>query len=73
VRVRECRGLGRPVTVGGIRRYRHFRCLAGARAAGERYDTVAVRYILHPLGRYVGKRSRHALTQVRFTGGPGIP
>ena len=73
VRVRECRSLGRPSTVNGVRRYRHFSCIAGARRPGERYDSVAVVYVLHPLGPYRGPRSRHALTNVRFVGGPGIP
>lgn len=73
VRVRECHGLGRPRTPGGSRRYRHFRCVAGARAPWETYDTIAVLYVLHPLGPYVGPRSRYALTRVRFIGGPGIP
>jgi hypothetical protein len=77
VRVHECLGVGRGVTRKGITRYRHFSCVAGARAASDPYDidvdTVGVLYVLHPLRRYIGPRSRHALTQVRFIGGPGIP
>jgi hypothetical protein len=73
VRVRECRGFGRALVEDGVRRYRHFRCVAGTRAPWERYDTIAVLYVLHPLGPYFGSRSRHTLTQVRFIGGPGIP
>ncbi len=73
VRVRECRGLGRPVTHDGRRRYRHFRCLAGTRAPWQTYDTIAVLFVLHPLGQYTGPRTRYTLTNVRFIGGPGIP
>jgi hypothetical protein len=73
VRVRSCQGLGRARIEAGVRRYRHFRCLAGARASWDTYDTVAVKYVLHPLGPFAGRRSRYALTQVRFVGGPGIP
>jgi hypothetical protein len=49
-----------------------FRCLAGTRAPWETYDTIAVLYVGHPLGPFCGSRSRYALTQVRFIGGPGI-
>jgi hypothetical protein len=73
VHVLECRGLGKAVVDNGVRRYRDFRCLAGGRAPGETYDTVGVFYVLRALGPYVGPRSRHTLTQVRFIGGPGIP
>jgi hypothetical protein len=73
VHVRECRGLGRTLAGNGARRYRHFRCLAGTRAPWERYDTIAVLYVLRPLGPFCGSRSRYKLTQVRFIGGPGIP
>ena len=69
----ECRGLGRAVVDNGVRRYRHFRCDAATRARGQTYDTVTVLYVLHPLGPYVGPRSRHTLTHVEFIGGPGIP
>ncbi|MGH3085294.1 MAG: hypothetical protein ACRDNP_14820 [Gaiellaceae bacterium] len=73
VRARECRGLGKGVTVGGRRRFRHFSCVAGARASWQTYDSVAVLYVLHALGPYVGPRSRPTLTDVRFIGGPAIP
>jgi hypothetical protein len=73
VRALECRGLGRALTDGGVRRYRRFRCVAGTRAPWETYDTIAVFYVLRPLGPYVGARSRQTLTQVHFIGGPGIP
>jgi hypothetical protein len=53
--------------------YSRFECLAGARAAFQRYDTVAVLYVLHPLEEYDGPTSRHRLTDVRFIGGPGVP
>jgi hypothetical protein len=72
VRVRECRGLGRAL-IEGVNRYRHFRCVAATRAPWQMYDTVAVFYVLHPLGPYVGPRSPYTLTQVRFVGGPGVP
>jgi hypothetical protein len=68
VHVLGCRGLGRAVTRNHVPRYRHFRCTAGTRAPGERYDTVAVLYVLHPL-----RGERFALTNVRFIGGPGVP
>jgi hypothetical protein len=73
VRVRQCSGLGRSQSKGGVRRYRHFRCLAGTRAPWETYDTIAVLYVLHTLQPYAGPGSRHTLTQVRFIGGPAIP
>lgn len=73
VNVHACRGVGGKVTRRGVARYRHFRCVAGTRAPWERYDTIAVLYVLHPLGTYRGARSRYALTDVRFIGGPGIP
>jgi hypothetical protein len=74
VRVRECRGLGMVLATDGVRRYRHFRCVAGARASWQSYDTVGVLYVLHPLGPYTGPgESRHILTNVRFIGGPGVP
>jgi hypothetical protein len=73
VRVLECRGLGRAAIDDGVRRYPRFRCVAGTRAPWETYDTVAVFYVLRPHGPYVGPRSRHTLTQVRFIGRPGIP
>jgi hypothetical protein len=73
VRGGECRGLGRAIADDGVRRYRRFRCAARARAPWETYDTIAVHYVLQPLGPYVGPASPHTLTQVRFIGGPGIP
>jgi hypothetical protein len=67
--VRGCTGLGES----DDGRYTRFECLAGTRAAWERYDTIAVTYVLHPLEEYEGPRSRHRLTRVKFVGGPGIP
>ena len=69
VRVVRCRGLGGRED-GSFER---FACLAGTRAAWEPYDTIAVHYVLRPLGDYEGPRSPHRLTSVRFIGGPGIP
>ena len=69
VTVRGCKGLGE----GEDGRYARFECLAGTRAAGEKYDTISVTYVLHPLEGYDGPRSSHRLTNVRFVGGPGIP
>jgi hypothetical protein len=43
------------------------------RASFDHYDTVAVLYILHPLGDYIGPNSGHRLSNVRFVGGPGVP
>ena len=68
VRVRHCRGLA-----GREDRYESFECLAGARTAFDRYDTVGVFYVLHPLGEYEGPRSKYRLSNLRFVGGPGIP
>jgi hypothetical protein len=67
VRVLQCRGLGTPDGKGEARSYRRFACEAGARVAGERYDTVAVHYEirLRVSGGYV-------LKDVRFIG-PGVP
>jgi hypothetical protein len=73
VGARECRGRGRALVEDGVRRYRHFRCVAGTREPWEKYDTVAVLYVLRPRSPYVGPRSRHTVTHVRFIGGPGIP
>jgi hypothetical protein len=68
VRVRHCRGRG-----GDANRFESFECLASSRAASDRYDTVGVFYVLHPLGEYEGRRSNYRLSNVRFIGGPGIP
>jgi hypothetical protein len=68
VRVRQCRGLGEVSRDGPERRYERFRCLAGARLEGERFDTVAVRYVIRPTSD-----SEYELQNVRFIGGPGIP
>jgi hypothetical protein len=75
VRVRRCRGLGPAQNGESEPRFRRFRCLAGGRATSDRYafDTVAVRYDLHPTAEYRGPGSGHRLTNVRFVGGPGIP
>jgi hypothetical protein len=73
VRVDECRGLGSGQRAEGRARYRRFECRAGTRAASDRFDTVAVLYVLHPEDEYEGPRSEHRLTDVRFIGGPGIP
>ena len=72
VRVRSCRGIGPSDEVDGSRVYRMFDCVAGTRQPWERYDTVAVFYVLNVLGEYEGPRSRHRLTKVRFLGGPGV-
>jgi hypothetical protein len=69
VRVVRCRGLGK-VEEGSFTR---IECLAGTRAPWETYDTIAVTYVVRPLGEYESLRSRHGLLQVRFIGGPGIP
>jgi hypothetical protein len=68
VRVDECRGLGDVSGDGAARRYERFRCVAGARRPGERFDTVAVLYEIRPTGG-----SDYELRRVRFIGGPGIP
>jgi hypothetical protein len=68
VRVRECRGLGEATREGATSRYERFRCLAGARLEGERFDTVAVRYDIETTSG-----SGYQLQNVQFIGGPGIP
>jgi hypothetical protein len=73
VRVDNCRGVGASEVEDGSRLYGRFECLAGARRTGERYDTVAVAYVLRPLAEYEGAHSRHRLDRVRFVGGPGVP
>lgn len=73
VRVRYCHGLGPGERGDAGLRYRRFDCLAGTRTKYQRYDTVGVFYVLHPLEKYESPNSRHRLTKVRFVGGPGIP
>jgi hypothetical protein len=48
-------------------------CVAGGRNPADPVDTVAVLYELKPLEAYDGPSSGHALENVRFVGGPGIP
>ena len=73
VRVVRCEGLGLADREGERREHARFDCLGGTRAPWERYDTIAVFYVLRPLEDYEGPRSRHRLVKVRFVGGPGIP
>jgi hypothetical protein len=68
VRVAGCRGLGPAERDGETVRYGRFACSAGARASGERFETVAVLYEVH-----VQDESTYRLEAVRFVGGPGIP
>ncbi|HEU6445761.1 MAG TPA: hypothetical protein VFL61_11945 [Gaiellaceae bacterium] len=65
VRQPRCRGLGRAEAEPP--RYLQFACSAGARAPGERFETVAVLYELHV------RDSGYVLRAIRFVGGPGIP
>jgi hypothetical protein len=73
VRRTRCEGRGIRRAVGSQPLYRHFACRG---STGPRYvapiDTVLVTYTLHPLGRYVGRRSGYATTNVRFIG-HGVP
>jgi hypothetical protein len=64
VRVLNCRGLGS----GRKRRYARFACIAGARTAGETYDTVGVFYDVVPQ-----ENGGYRLENVKFIGGPGVP
>ena len=48
--------------------HRRFACQAGARRAGEAYDTVGIHYDIHVLSD-----DHYELENVRFIGGPGIP
>ena len=73
VRVEQCRGLGTAEGEGATARYRRFMCVAGGRNPADPVDTVAVLYELKPLEAYDGPSSEHALENVRFVGGPGIP
>lgn len=66
VHVRRCRGLGRERRSGRETVYGRFSCLAGARAAHEPVDTVAVTYVLQPLGPYRGRSSKYTLSDVHF-------
>jgi hypothetical protein len=69
VHVVRCRGLGEAEE----RSFTRIECTAGTRAPWETYDTIGVTYVVRPLAEYESPRSRHALSQVRFIGGPGIP
>lgn len=73
VRVVRCRGLGSNESQDDRKAFARFDCLAQTRAPWQRYDTITVTYVLHPLGEYEGARSPHRLTNVHFVGGPGIP
>jgi hypothetical protein len=68
VHVLRCRGLGRGRRIGGATLYRRFACLAGTRLSHQPVDTVAVDYVLRPLGPYKGRSSRYTLADVHFTG-----
>jgi hypothetical protein len=72
VNVRDCKGIGRSEALDGTVGYRRFECVAGARLAGQRIDTVAVTYVLRPLGPFDGAAPRYAVRNVRF-GGLGVP
>jgi hypothetical protein len=74
VRVRRCEGLGDPRgQAGRSHRFRHLRCLAATGLGSVApIDRVAVTYVLHPLGKYTGRRSPHTETNVRFAGF-GVP
>jgi hypothetical protein len=72
VHVRACRGLGRARTSKAVVRYQRFACTAGTGLDWESFDSVAVTYVLVPLGPYEGGCSEHALRNVRFVGG-GVP
>lgn len=72
VHVRDCRGLGRGQTLDGMVGFRRFECVAGARRPHQPIDTVAVTYVLRPLGPYEAARPQYALSNVRF-GGLGVP
>jgi hypothetical protein len=73
VRAVRCRGLGPHELRDNRNTFARFDCLAQTRAPFQRYDTVTVLYVLHPLDEYEGRRRPHRLTNVRFVGGPGIP
>ena len=73
VHVRSCTGLGRARATNAVVRYSRFSCVAGTGLDWESYDTIAVTYVLVPLGPYEGGCSEHAMRNVRFVGGTGIP
>jgi hypothetical protein len=68
VHVLGCKGLGRGRRIAATTLHRAFACLAGARLSHQRVDTVAVEYVLRPLGPYRGRSSRYALEDVHFSG-----
>lgn len=72
VHVRHCDGLGRGQTIGATIVYWRFACFASARIPPQPIDTVAITYMLHPLGPYTGRSSRYVLRNVHF-GGLGVP
>ena len=73
VHVKACRGLGPARVRHAVRRYSRFRCTAGTGLDWERFDSVSVTYVLVPLGPWRGACSEHALRNVRFVGGTGVP
>jgi hypothetical protein len=66
VRVHRCRGRGDV----DANRHQVLACVAAARRPGERFDSVAVLYVLRPTGPCC---EDYELAKVRFIGGPGIP
>jgi hypothetical protein len=72
VHVRQCRGLGSAAERLGVRRYARFACTAGTGLEWETFDSVAVTYVLVPLGPWRGHCSAHAVRDVHFVGA-GIP
>lgn len=73
VHVKQCRGLGHSRRGLAVVRYSRFACTAGTGLDWDAFDTVSVTYVLVPLGRYEGGCSSHALRDVHFVGGTGIP
>jgi hypothetical protein len=72
IHVEECRGLGRAQRKGPVVRYGRFACVGGTGLPWEDFDSVAVTYVLRPLGAYDGGCSAYAVTDVHFMG-VGIP
>ncbi len=59
--VATCEGIGPRRT-----RNRHFSCVGKIAPSSNPARTVQVTYILHPLGRYLGRRAAYVTTNVRF-------
>jgi hypothetical protein len=72
VQVERCEARGPRRVSDRVARYRHFACVGSTKFRYHPVPTVAVNYVLHPLGKYVGKASAYVATDVSFVG-LGVP